>query len=510
LAFLVAVNGGAEGGAQTNPAPAQNPVPKPEPPPSPDQWKAFARQDVQAAYDVYKEQHPGMLDPANPGFPALLERARADGLEAADQADSYGTYSAALSIFSAVLNDGHAQAFALPLPPGEASQLPPVRAEWPGFLPVWRKGALVARDVGPTSPVPMGTRILACNGMPIREFVAMRLRGQLRPREEGQFWSRSPRAFYASPTSTTRARSCLFRTPDGAEREVQIPWSPAPPNWNQIFRMAIMGDRMPIGLTEPQPGIFHIALPDFQPDDEGRAAYRSLFEQLRSRFQELSRARAVILDLRHNNGGSSSWSRQVAEHLWGEKEVGEARSQYFAGTEVWWRPIEANISAMKEYAAQARQRGDIQDADSRDRFIAQLEADRAKGANFTVEKVGTLPLTARETRPRRSRLRAPVYVVTPGDCASACADALDVFTRFEAVKLIGAPSSGDSTYMDIRLQDLPSGRGRLVVPMKVWVHRPRGNGQVYEPHITMEGPDWTTAAFVAAVERDLERRKHSR
>jgi hypothetical protein len=95
-----------------------------------------------------------------------------------------------------------------------------------------------------------------------------------------------------------------------------------------------------------------------------------------------------------------------------------------------------------------------------------------------------------------------VYVITPGRCASACLDALDVFTRFENVTLIGAPTSADSNYMEIRIADLPSGRGRIVVPTKMWQGRARASGEVYHPDILMDDLDWSTDAFLERIERE--------
>lgn len=494
----------AGGEAATAPQPAATPAEALPPPPSADDWKTFARQDIEAAYSTYRAIHPGMLDPANPGFPRLLEQARAQGLAEAEQVNRHGAYSRALAAFSAVLNDGHAVAVANPIPP---HWQPPVQAEWPGFLPVWRDGVLVVGEAGPASPVPVGTRILACDGLAIREFLIQRLRSRyLRGGEEGQFWDKAPFAFWTAATTPNRAQSCRMRTPDGAERDVPINWIPAPEDWIQRYTLAVQGDRLPIGLTEPRPGIFLIALQDFQPNDEGMAAYRRLFAEVERRRAELSGARAVVLDLRNNNGGNSSWPQRLAERIWGKAEVDGAMDRYFAGTEVWWRPVDETLAQLQPYADMARRQGEADSAARQDAFIATLAAARDRGQPWHVEKFGDLALRDRDLRPRATSFRAPVYVITPGRCASACLDALDIFTRFERVKLIGAPTSGDSTYMQIWMKDLPSGRGRLVVPVKVWVNRPRGNGEIYQPSIVMSGMDWSTPAFLDRIERDLPRR----
>jgi hypothetical protein len=96
-------------------------------------------------------------------------------------------------------------------------------------------------------------------------------------------------------------------------------------------------------------------------------------------------------------------------------------------------------------------------------------------------------------------------VIVPGYCASACLDALDYFKLFPNTRLIGAPSSADSTYMEVRTETLPGGLARVIVPTKLYVNRPRGNGEFYRPDIPVTALQWTTATFLDVVERDLAR-----
>jgi hypothetical protein len=97
----------------------------------------------------------------------------------------------------------------------------------------------------------------------------------------------------------------------------------------------------------------------------------------------------------------------------------------------------------------------------------------------------------------------PIYVITDGGCVSACLDALDVFTRFPGVKLVGAPTSADSNYLEIRYEPLPSERGIVILPTKIWVHRPRRSGEVYRPDIAVNDLDWTTETILDHIDRDL-------
>src|SRR5690606_41767582 len=79
-----------------------------------------------------------------------------------------------------------------------------------------------------------------------------------------------------------------------------------------------------------------------------------------------------------------------------------------------------------------------------------------------------------------------------------------VFSLFDNTKLAGAPSSADSTYMDVRYEALPSGLGKVIIPNKVYVNRPRGNGQYYSPALTHNELDWSTRALLDKVLSDIK------
>jgi hypothetical protein len=57
--------------------------------------------------------------------------------------------------------------------------------------------------------------------------------------------------------------------------------------------------------------------------------------------------------------------------------------------------------------------------------------------------------------------------------------------------------------MEVRSHPLPGGLARVIVPTKLWVNRPRGNGAFYRPDIPVTALRWSTAVFLDAVERDL-------
>jgi hypothetical protein len=461
-------------------------------------WQAAARQDVAAAYDSYLENHPGAHDPANPGFRQQLEKARAAGEEIAAGATSEVDYSRALGAFSGVISDGHAKAISNQLI--AASKQP---RQWPGFIAVWR-GRMLVHQVSDGSPVPIGAQILACDGLPVVDFVRKQVefRG-LRSNEAGQWWSRSSQAFFGTEGLASGPSRCTFRLADGTVRDAELHYSAVPENFGAMLASATDGDRTPIGLSEPRPGMFLIGMQDFNPNEAGVKAYHQLFDTLRQRRGELLNARAVIIDLRHNEGGSSAWSSDGARALWGKSAVDPLADRKFKDVRIWWRASKDNLAYMTKLEAQVRDNGFPEIAEGVRKIAKGMSQANAHGDPFFVE--GAEP-PKRLPTPVPSDFHTPVYVITSGRCASACLDALDTFTLFDNVKLIGAPTSADSTYMEVRTAPLPSGQGILVIPNKVWVGRPRASGEVYGPHIVVNDLDWSTASFLDRIERDLVKR----
>lgn len=226
-----------------------------------------------------------------------------------------------------------------------------------------------------------------------------------------------------------------------------------------------------------------ISLPDFSPNTEGKAAYERLFVDLEKSGGRLKSAQAIIIDLRRNRGGSSSWSRQVAERLWGTEAVKTALASYFRNSEIWWLAHPDNIRLAGGELA------------------AKLTQATGRREHFYIERSQAPIADGPKPSPIRSLPR--VYVITHGSCASACLDAVDLFTLSPRVKLLGAPTSGDSPYMEVAVADLPSKRAQVVIPRKIWMGRPRGSGEIYYPDIMVRDLDWNTEIFLDHVEKDL-------
>ena len=470
-------------------------------PSSPAEWRAAALRDIQAGYEVTLANHAGARDPHNPAFPGNLERARTQALALAARVMDPSGYHAALLRFSALIEDGHAGVY----PTFDTDEFRP--DQWPGFVVAWRDALFVHAAQGDAARA--GERIVSCDGMPARRLIEEKAFGYIgRPKEEGQWWSQSRTLFLDSGNPfAPRPRRCVFEL-DGRQVERTLRWRDVSPEVYAQARAGVAGTPLPVGLTEPRRKLFWVAMPTFDPDEQGRAAYRTIYRQVQEGRQRLLEADAVVVDLRGNLGGSSWWSHDFAAALWGKGRLKRRVDAATAKQEVWYRASPGNIAFFRQLEQDKRAQGEEATARWSARNADNMAAARAAGQEYWVNKDG---VAAVGVDPQRDQpgdpapFTRPLYVIVPGNCASACLDAIDYFKLFPNTKLVGAPSSADSTYMEVRYELLPGGLARVIVPTKLYVNRPRGNGVFYRPDILVPALQWSTELFRDVIERDLAR-----
>ena len=475
-------------------------------PNTPEQWRAAVVRDIDAGYRITLDNHPGAIDPHNPGFLPNLRAAREHGLKLAEGVSSAPGYAAAIQGFNVRIRDGHA---------GMGSRVDTSGDErWPGFVAVWRGDGMVVYASEAGGPQ-AGSRIVSCDGKTDQQLLRDNLFSFMgRVDEGGQWWSMSRRVFIdqGNPFVSLPQR-CVFQH-EGAQSELALAWRPVTAQTAQWRKEAYNGDVLPVGLTEPAPKLFWAAMPTFDPKENDRKAYRAMYAQVAQQRQRMLEADAVVIDLRDNQGGSSTWSKDFASALWGQGRVERRMAAYFARTETWYRVSPGNLAHFDALTERSRRENEKETADWANAISVQLRAAMARGDAFYVYGDAAATAAAAKVDGARPNPRAdqagdppaftrPVYVIVPGQCASACLDALDVFKQFSNTRLIGAPSSADSTYMEVRLETVPSGLATVIVPTKVYVNRPRGNGVGYQADIVVRDVSWSTAEFRRVVQRDL-------
>lgn len=473
------------------------------------EWSEAAKLDIHAAYQETYDNHPGVYDVRNPDFRKSLARAKEQGLLLAAKVTDAAGHKAAVERFSVVFQDGHAGAVSSL----DQKTLPALR--WPGFVSVWRGDSLYVYASEPGGPQ-AGSKITGCDGISMRDLVMRNVfsfRGIAT--EPGQWWVRARQVFYDYGNPFIELPKTCHFVFEGREGAHALNWKASNENFDLWATISYNGDALPVGMTEPRAKLLWVAMPSFQPNEKERDAYRKLFSDITTMRQRALNADALVIDLRHNQGGSSLWSLQFAQALWGSDRVTRRMHAYAQQLEVWWRASKENTEHVAQMVAGLKAEKQAEAATYFGAIHTNLQASLARGETYYVPSaVANGATTAvKSLDPKKDRpgdpaaYTKPVYVIVPGQCASACLDALDVFTRFSNTKLIGAPSAADSTYMEVRTKALPSGMAQVIIPNKMYVNRARGVGQSYSPAITVMDIDWSTVNLLKVVEADLRLKK---
>lgn len=463
-----------------------------EPTVSPEALQVQTREDILAAYSILASHHPGFYNPFDPAFPERLEAAKEEALIAARTVNTQADRFLAVQIINQALADGHA--FIQIAFNGSMGYRP-------GFETVWRGDGLYVTSSNKSAPQ-RGSKLISCDGQPARDLIEEEVfRAAGRPNEAGQWWLMAGWFFSRGDLSIKPAQeTCSFMSPDGSVEEVRLVWTR--PSVEEFAAQIEAAQPDPLGMTRMETGLRWITLSSFSPGPDGIATYEEIFAKLEALGDGIRNDQALVLDLRGNKGGSSSWSRRIAEKLWGKDAVDWAMADYFRETEIWYLADEGNVAHFGGLGASLRERGLPEIAEWADNLHASLSGARADGETFYKQPFGKELLA--KAQPTLPRALPPIYIIVDGGCVSACLDAVDTFTRFEGVKLVGAPTSADTEYLEIRREPLPSGRGSVILPTKIWVKRPRGSGEVYHPDILVTDLDWATETMTKHILRDLE------
>jgi hypothetical protein len=445
------------------------------------QWQTVTENDIRAAYSITAKNHPGMFDVNNISFPDLLKQAKAEALALSKQMSGPQAHAAAIARFSTVLQDGHAGAF---------SSIDRPARRWPGFSALWRGDALKVY-YSEISTIKKGDIVSQCDGQSTEALMRKRVfkfHGQVA--QPGHWWQQGWRLLTdVGNPFLVPLKECEFVKPNGNTYKQVLNWSVRPKSVSKHLENAYNGDELPIDLIWPEKNIAWIAMPSFSVNDKQAADYKKVFEKIQQQRSKLLTAKAVVLDLRHNQGGSSYWSSQIAKELWGKKVVEQKTAGTTQNEQVWWRASKDNTDYVESLLDVVKDQPELLKVVKT--VAAGMALSLKSGDPFYVERESTT-LNILPEEPLVSDFKTKVFVIVPPQCASACLDALDKFKLFENTTLFGAPSSADSLYMDVRLADLPSGLGKVIVPNKVYVNRARGKGDYYKPDIAYNDIDWTT------------------
>lgn len=173
-----------------------------------------------------------------------------------------------------------------------------------------RKAVIVNTSVDLAAALPVGSQILAVDGIPVDHYLRQRVFPYVSASTPHYLWRQSIRGEWwrtvgllvGEAGSTVEIK---IETPAGATRDVELTRLAGNPKveWVAPPRRA----RAALTFKRLDGDILYFALNTFD-DDE-------VVEQFEAHIEELESARAVILDIRNNGGGSSSRAWSIGRHF---------------------------------------------------------------------------------------------------------------------------------------------------------------------------------------------------
>lgn len=414
-------------------------------------WQLLAKEDARAAIELIENNHPG-ADPSL-GDSVFLERvrqARSNVELRLVKVDSYTAYDALMSGLAADFSDGHIWSNALVEHQYRA---------WAGIILSRRGGAWIvgAQDRGEGDGDLLAHRLISCDGTATEEWAKERI-GLFKGNTEVEAQLAQSAAWLLLRDGNpylTRPESCVFESPQGVREQVVLNWRQVQLAELEPFIELAEGRRPRAGMgVEPFAGGYWIKLETLN------ASAAQVVAEVDKLKPELQAAPMVVVDLRGNGGGDSSYAAAIAKTLVGDKTLAAAARPAAECRGAFWRVSPGNLEMLRGWRDRL-EGGDAQSFAYVSGLVQDMEAALTEGRSFAP----SLPECAREPSndaPANSgevpipKMQGRLVLLTDRSCFSSCLIAADLFRRLGALH-VGEATDVSTRYMEVRQEVLPSG-----------------------------------------------------
>jgi hypothetical protein len=218
--------------------------------------------------------------------------------------------------------------------------------------------------------------------------------------------------------------------------------------------------------------IMWITLPTFEIDSNQIKG----FDLILKKIAGFRHKKAIVFDLRGNEGGNSEYGSQIIKALFGEQlanyKICLANKYVF----VDWRASVGNLNHLN-YLYDTYKSSWLKDVSE------GVKLSLSQDLPYFREHSQTSCNSKSIVQPHNYLLPQIIAIIDSGN-VSAALDFIDELKTLEPkVKLIGLKTNADRLYMEVRSLDLPSGNGVFKFPIKVYRNRVRLDNQPYIPDI---------------------------
>ncbi|ANP45856.1 S41 family peptidase [Candidatus Viadribacter manganicus] len=407
-----------------------------------ERWHQLTRGDVEAAYQQLIEDHPALSTAINDAeLRARLETGRALALERAAQVSSIEGYAATMAGLANVVGDKHVWSRLV---------APAHSVQWAGIITA-RQGerfVVLEHDNAGEGASLAGAALVSCDGVMADDFAAAKLGGFR------AVWSIEAQRIQSAPfllvddgnPFVLRPQTCIFER-DGQRTEHTLFWREiARTDLAPHIRRAQNRGAPGHGLRTFDGGMW-ISLQTLN-DDALAVVAAARESQSRLRASPI-----VVVDMRGNGGGSSSYGDQIARVLFGDARFNHV-IRGGARCNVVWRVSPRNVAQMRSYEERFRQSNPSFAGEMR-RAVQRAEQAQAAGREFT----GPTECPSRRAAsgaPPAQTATGRIVLLTDNACFSSCLLVADNFRRLGALH-VGQATDAATHYFEVREDPLPSG-----------------------------------------------------
>lgn len=445
-------------------------------------WRALAEADIRAAKAVLLETHPGTIESYDPGFREWLEAGSEKALTYVPRVQSYDDMLSVVRFYAVGFHDGHLAYSDDTRPSSDI-----VVDGWHVFA---RGDSVVVDAVAPDWPAPLppiGSEFVGCDGQRasqlLETYIAPFTHAAIGPGGRQELWDR----LTTGPLIDSRWHSCRFATSDGRMLDLPQSWSAAA--WDTFMRLVYSSRPQPasrVNSVEALPDrTLWIRAGNFQLSDAQNVDLEHMIEALR----EGPTPSRIVFDARGNGGGDSGIGYRIFMAATGGIDMEDNDLGRFPVTSAWWRVSDTAVASLARRESMLVERGsDSATLQAVRRLRSDMTLAREHGEPWVHQAGSDTPrLTRADMQALHAHLRRPVETVallTDGNCASACLDFADLVRSVPGSIHIGSETSADTVYIDVGSATLPSGNS-LMLPLKVWRNRLRGNNETLTPDVAL-------------------------
>ncbi len=229
--------------------------------------------------------------------------------------------------------------------------------------------------------------------------------------------------------------------------------------------------------------IHWVSLPTFSPDSMGEQNLGNIISEAKTHRNHKS----LVIDLRGNGGGSSTWGMDVLKGYFGEEYIDEIQNQSrkISQETFEYRVSKDNLKYFEDLLGNASK-----NILKTDNFFVRVASEMRKALNEDKEVISVklAELDVQKSHGNKIQFSGKIFVLTDMYCASACLSVLDAIKLIPGVVHAGQETSADAVFMQSTVPTaLSDPMIQFSFPVLRIRNRSRGNNSPVVPQILFDG-----------------------